>query len=84
MLTISQKEFTKLNVTIAIAFLNMKVLRKVWLSVNAYIAINKTSLPEEKKFLWELIYGRYYRCRLYAYKTVCKNFEIKNLDEQPD
>ena len=39
LLTISQKKFTKLNVKIVIAFLNMKVSRKIQQSINVYFAI---------------------------------------------
>ena len=34
--------------------------------------------------LQQLKYGKYYRCRLMHAKRVCKDFEIKNLDEYHD
>ena len=39
LLIISQKEFTKLSVTIVIIYLNMKVSNTIWWNVNAYLAI---------------------------------------------
>ena len=37
---------------------------------------------KKKNFIVE--YGRNYRCRLYTWKRVCKDFEIKSLGEYHD
>ena len=43
---------------------------------------NETTYLKKKK---KNVYYRYYRCRLHAYaKTVCKDFQIKNLGEYHD
>ena len=46
---------------------------------------NETSLPEKRRFLQPLKYGRYYWYRLRVRKrSIGKDFEIKNLGEYND
>ena len=62
-------------------------LLNVFTQMNAWM-IGKNSMKPpylQKKILQSPKHGRYYKCRLHIHtKIVCKDFEVKNLDEYHD